>query len=78
MSLSTNEMDWVAEHLGHSIDVQKNYYRMMSTTIEKTKIAKLLILADNGTIDQYKGKRIEDIEVEGNNVCFGFCAKILY
>lgn len=65
MSLDNMQSEWVAEHLGHSMDVEKTYYRMMSTTIELTKISKLLMLADTGRIGSFKGKTIDEIEAKG-------------
>lgn len=60
MSLNNAQMEWVAEHLGHSLDVEKQYYRMTSSTIEKAKIAKLLILADKGQVP--KNQTLDEID----------------
>ena len=49
-------MEWVADHLGHSLQVEHTYYRMASSVIQKAKIAKLLIMADKGLVDSCKGK----------------------
>ena len=65
-------MEWVADHLGHSLDVEKTYYRLASSTIQKAKIAKLLILADLGKIDQFKGKTIDELNFDGMKNSFGF------
>ena len=61
-------MEWVAVHLGHTLDVQKEYYRIMSSSIEKAKVAKLLLLADRGTLDQYKGKNLNEINFDGKKM----------
>ena len=37
LDLSEREMEWLAEHLGHSVDIHKTFYRVMSTTTEKAK-----------------------------------------
>lgn len=65
LDLSSQQMEWVATHLGHSMDVERTYYRVMSNSIEKAKIAKLLLLADHGSIDKYHGKKLDDINFEG-------------
>ena len=57
MNLNTSQMEWVADHLGHSLDVEKTYYQLASSMIQKAKIAKLLILAGLGKI---KGKTLND------------------
>ena len=33
LDLSEREMESLAEHLGHSVDIHKTFYRVMSTTI---------------------------------------------
>lgn len=65
LSLDGTQMEWVADHLGHSFDVERTYYRVASSTIERAKIAKLLILADSGNIDGCKGKTLDELSFEG-------------
>ena len=65
MDLNTTQMEWVADHLGHSLDVERTYYRIASSVIQKAKIAKLLILADQGKIDQCKGKTLDQLNIDG-------------
>ena len=35
MSLSNNQMKWVVDHLGHTLQVDDDYYKMASSTIER-------------------------------------------
>ena len=37
----------------------------MSSSIEKAKIAKLLLLADQGAVDKYHGQKLDEINFEG-------------
>ena len=67
MDLNTTETEWVADHLGHSLQVEKTYYRIASTVIQKAKIAKLLILADRGQIDCMKGKTLDQLDLDGKD-----------
>ena len=64
LDLGEREMEWLAEHLGYSVDIHKTFYRVMFTTIEKAKIAKLLLLADAGEIDKYSGKTLDELNFE--------------
>jgi hypothetical protein len=72
MGLDSAQLEWVAQHLGHSIDIQKTYYRVTSSIIEKAKIAKLLILADKGKGDMMKGKSFDDISTGKTHQLFHF------
>ena len=47
------------------MDVHKTYYRAMSDTIERVKIAKLLLVQDRGAVGQNHGRNIDDISLEG-------------
>ena len=69
-------MEWVADHLGHSLQVERTYYRMASSVIQKAKIAKLLILADKGLVDSCKGKSLDDLNFDGKEV-YIFMAPLL-
>jgi hypothetical protein len=64
MSLGQSEMEWVAAHLGHSLNVERQYYRLMSGTIEKAKVAKLLVLADKGLVTQFHGKTLDEVDFD--------------
>ena len=66
LSVSDTELQWIVKHLGHSMKVHQTFYRAMSSTIEHTKIAKLLILADSGKIAAYQGRRLEEVSFEGD------------
>ena len=74
LDLTTNEMEWVASHLGHTMDVEKTYYRMMSGAIEKAKIAKLLMLADCGRLDKFQGKKLSDLKFDGMFYLLQLCS----
>ncbi len=57
-------MEWVC-HLGHTLDVHRNHYRHMSDSIERIKIAKLLLVQDLGVVGENHGRNIDDISLEG-------------
>ena len=37
----------------------------MSSSVEKAKIAKLLLLADQGAVNKYHGQKLDEINFEG-------------
>ena len=63
MSLNHTQMEWVAEHLDHSLDIEKYYNKATSSTIEKAKMSKRLILANLGKLDKCKGKTLDKIDL---------------
>ena len=47
MNLRENEMDMIASHLGHDLAVHRRYYRLQDSTIELSKIARLLMSTES-------------------------------
>lgn len=64
-SLTNNDMDWLARHLGHNIAVHRQYYRLHDSTLELAKVSKLLLAADAGNIQNLVGKSLDDLSVAG-------------
>ncbi len=46
--MNDGELTWVSNHLGISKNVHKKWYRQEESTIELTKVAKLLIAKHGG------------------------------
>lgn len=59
LDMNNAELEWVTEHLGHTADVHKTWYRQEASTIELTKVAKLLIAKDKNV--NFKNKKMKDI-----------------
>ena len=59
LDINSAELTWITDHLGHSIDVHKNWYRQEESTIEVTKVAKILVAKDAG--ENFTNKKISEI-----------------
>ena len=64
--LSENDLRWLAEHLGHDLNVHREYYRLKDSTVELSKVSRLLLAIDEGNAGNLMGKKLADISVEGN------------
>ena len=76
LDLQENELDWLARHLGHDLQVHRQYYRLHDSTIELAKVSKILTSVDQGKAGQWAGKSLDEIDidfevdaVEGNQSC---------
>ena len=61
------EMDKLSAFIGHSNDVHKQLYQLPSEVLEITKITKILLAMENGTIKPLCGKtpaEIKDADLE--------------
>ena len=66
--MTSPELKMLADHMGHNIDVHTDVYRLQSSILEKTKVARVLIAMENGNVHRFQGKRLEDISINGLKV----------
>lgn len=65
VDLKDNELEWLSRHLGHDINVHREYYRLQEHTLELAKISKLLLAIDEGNANKWAGKKLDDIALDG-------------
>lgn len=65
-SMSENDMEQLATFMGHTNEVHKKSYRLPDDVYQTAKISKLLILMEDGKADAYKGKSLEEIDLDLN------------
>lgn len=66
LDMSGAELKMVADHMGHNVNIHTDVYRLQSSIIEKTKVARVLMAMENGKISKYQGQNLQDISLEGN------------
>jgi len=64
MQLSEGSQDMLADFMGHSIRVHREFYRLPLDVLHKAKIAKVLLAINSGSVQGMKGKSLEEIEVD--------------
>lgn len=64
MCLGEADRQILADHLGHSIKVHHEYYRLPNGVMELAKASKLLLAIESGEIHKFKGKCIDDISID--------------
>lgn len=62
-NLSTNEIEQLATFMGHTIGVHTNNYRLPDDIFQTAKIAKILLLMEKGGAAAYKGKGLDEINI---------------
>ena len=68
LSLQPHESEWIAGHLGHNVNIHKDFYRVQESTIELCKVAKLLMAIDAGEVGTWSGKTLSEIDIAGKSV----------
>lgn len=59
-------MEQLATFMGHTNDVYKKSYRLPDDVYQTAKISKLLILMEDGKADAFRGKSLDEIELDLN------------
>ncbi|KAJ8017713.1 hypothetical protein HOLleu_44683 [Holothuria leucospilota] len=65
LNISPQEQQWIVDHMGHTLDIHHIHYRSTLDVIERIDVTKLLLLMDCGQISRFKGKKLEEIQLEG-------------
>ena len=66
VDLKENELDWLAIHMGHDINVHWQYYRVQDSALELAKVSKLVLTVDSGRAGgEFAGKNLDEVIVEG-------------
>ena len=65
MDLNQAEQNWLANHLAHTLKTNAEFYKQHNATLEVAKVSKLLLLTENGQVFEFTGRRLSDIELDG-------------
>ncbi|KAF6739030.1 hypothetical protein FQA47_001382 [Oryzias melastigma] len=64
LNLKDNEMDDLADFLGHDIRVHRQYYRLPEGTLQMAKVSKVLL----AHLSDYKGNNLDEIQIDPEDV----------
>lgn len=72
LNLSNTELDQLANFFGHDIRFHCQFYRLPEGILQLTKISKVLMALEQGHLDEFKRKSLNDITIdpEGSVVVF--------
>lgn len=65
LSLTNNELDQLSKLLGRDIRTDRDYYQSPEAAVDIAKISELLSAMENGSLERFKGKSLEEIEFAG-------------
>lgn len=68
LNLKDNEMDNLADFLGHDIRVHRQYYRLPEGTLQLAKISKVLMAMERGQLSDFKGKNLDEINIDPQGI----------
>lgn len=68
MSFKENELDILADFMGHDIKVHREFYRLSDEVVQLAKVSKFLVALEKGQLPKYQGKTLDDIEIPDDNL----------
>ncbi|CAG9825705.1 unnamed protein product [Phaedon cochleariae] len=63
-SMSEGDIEQLASFMGHTVGVHKGSYRLPDDVYQTAKISKLLLLMGKGSAAEFKGKPLNEIELD--------------
>ena len=64
LNLDENQLEQVADYMGHTISVHRGYYRLPENTLQTAKVAKLLMAMEKGNLSQLRGKSLDSLNAD--------------
>ncbi|KAG5877457.1 hypothetical protein JTB14_024990 [Gonioctena quinquepunctata] len=64
MNFQNDEMEQIARFMGHTEKTHREFYRLTEDTYQTAKVAKVLLLLNAGKGNEFKGKSLNEIEVD--------------
>ena len=65
MDMTGDELKLVADHMGHSVAIHIDIYRLQSSVLERTKVARALVALEDGKLRNFHGKNLSTICFDG-------------
>lgn len=65
--MSRDELQLVADHMGHSLAMHTDVYRLQSSVLERTKVARVLLGLENGHMGKFQGRDLATVDLEGKS-----------
>lgn len=63
-SMTENDMEQLANFMGHTLSVHRGSYRLPDDVYQTAKITKLLLLMEKGGATEFKGKTLNEINID--------------
>ena len=70
LQLNSNELEWLARHLGHNINIHKEFYQLHHSTIELSRVSMLLMMLDMGKATSFANRNLKEITLKGIIIIF--------
>ncbi|XP_062574168.1 uncharacterized protein LOC134236011 [Saccostrea cucullata] len=63
LDTTENVQQWIVDHLGHTMNINKQHFCQTSDISDRVEVAKLLLIHDLNMVHRFKGKQLKDIQI---------------
>ncbi|VEN35544.1 unnamed protein product, partial [Callosobruchus maculatus] len=68
LKMGSSELEQLATFMGHSTKTHEEWYRLPADIYQTAKVSKILVMSQKGSIEQFKGKRKDELEIDDEGV----------
>lgn len=68
LNLEIIELDQLEDFFGPNIIIHRKHHRLTEDTVQLAKLSKVLLAMEQGRLEQYKGKSLDDIPLDVNGI----------
>jgi len=65
MDMRDDELKLIADHMGHSVAIHTEVYRMQTSVLERTKVARALLALEDGKLQGFNGRDLSSVSLDG-------------
>lgn len=65
LNFTEGDVEQLSNFMGHSKEVHKTFYRLPENVFQVAKVSKFLLMMEKGDAEHYRGKNLDDINVDG-------------
>lgn len=60
-----SELELLADHMGHSVNIHTSVYKLQSSLLERSRVAKLLCAVESGAVSKFREQKTCDEALHG-------------
>ncbi|KAJ8302560.1 hypothetical protein KUTeg_018956 [Tegillarca granosa] len=64
LDMNKDELQLLADHMGHSLEIHTNIYKLQTSVLERTKVARLLLAMEKGNLNKLRGNSLDKVNLE--------------
>jgi hypothetical protein len=78
INLKDNELDLLAQFMGHDIRIHRSFYRLPNDVLQTSQLAKVFLLLENGELAEHKGKSLSELMMAVTNDSGDVCEYLVF